>query len=87
MPVETPEHNKRGAVREKIDEIANFLDWLDTETGLCICERSHVGGGNWLPAQATSEQIANRYFGIDETKLVAEARAVLAEIRGTAEQY
>ncbi len=81
-----PEHAKLEAVKDQSQAIGDFLEWLgnDRPNGpVFLCERrenAHVDN-IWAPTSASTERLIAEYFDIDEKKLEAEKRAILAAQR------
>jgi hypothetical protein len=80
-----PEHEKMARVREELDIIGEFLEWLPT-TGKLICDPPEPQPGTiwsrpyYTPSNSSSiPKLLSHYFGIDEKVLEAEKRAMLSE--------
>lgn len=80
-----PEHEKMAKVREELDTIGEFLEWLPT-TGKLICDPPEPSTGTYwtkpyyTPSNSSSiPQLLAKYFGIDEKVLEDEKRAMLKE--------
>ena len=72
------ECEKMVVVKERSQELSNFVDWL-REQSLWICEEVEE---HWVPTRKSYEQLFADYFGIDLKKVEEERRALLEEIRG-----
>lgn len=75
-----PEHEKLFNIKDKSQTVGEFLDWLSGVKGYTICEWSdkcleyrHI----W----ETTQLLLEDFFNIDGTKLEAEKRQMLDEIR------
>lgn len=83
-----PEHKKLRAVKAESQVIGAFLDEL-SERGVRLCKPFSDPGslrdGEFIPL-GPIEQILADYFGIDLHKIEDEKRAMLAELRGEADQ-
>lgn len=78
-----PEHDKVRAVKDRSQEIGNFIEWLQ-ENNMQICSREEVFPEHhqWFPTHKSIETLLAEYFEIDLDKLEEEKRAMLAELRG-----
>lgn len=77
----TPELDRLKAVSEQSQIIGAFLDWLQCDTDLTICEQveSHRRSDDtlYLPASIGIEELLARYFEIDLAKIESERRTLL----------
>jgi len=78
-----PEHEKLEAVREHSQAIGEFFDWLmnDRPGGkVFMCERHPKNeiDNIWVPITGGAEKLIAEYYDIDEKRLEAEKRAILA---------
>lgn len=75
--METPEHDKLRAVKDRSQACGEFLDWL-RDHGYVLCERAEE---ELVPAFKRTEQILAEFFEIDLDALEREKREMLAELR------
>ncbi len=95
MTEQIPELERLGKVKEKSQEIGNFLESLSTQ-GLIICQRhkhnkgckDEVGdnmcgynGEEDVPVMIATEQLLADYFNINLKKVEEEKRKILEDIR------
>lgn len=91
-----PEHDKLAAVADDSHTIGEFLEWLSGE-GITLCtwrDRATIDqdmlqagvvfieADHHYPVGWSLEETLARYFDIDQNKLEAEKRALLADLRG-----
>lgn len=81
MATQYPECEKLASVKEKSQELGEFLEWLKRKYELCTWEQED-GDDVLCPARVTTESILAEYFGIDMTKVEEEHRAMLASLQG-----
>lgn len=79
-----PECEKLGASIRERNAIVEFLEWASQEKGarLCNVPRGDYGAIGWHPLTENAQTLAHEFLEIDETKLEAERRAMLAAARG-----
>lgn len=73
-----PEHDKLKAVCGQSQTIGEFLEWLEYEKKLIICEHNE---GFYYPTFNKINDLLAEYFGIDQDKIEAEKKAMLQSIR------
>jgi len=93
-----PEHDRLQSVKESCKTIGDFLSWLQEEQSVVLA-KSHKHNGNCIedgervcgvendslvPVFCSIPEWLAQYFGIDETKLEAEKRAMLDVLRSRA---
>lgn len=91
-----PEHEKLKVVTDQVDACGEFLDWLLGPQRYVIGEyhqHDEACGGNLTtptcnlsteflrPAPVNTRKLLAKFFGIDEEKLEAEKRAMLADLK------
>lgn len=78
MTPEYPEHEKLSLVREKSQEIGDFLLWCE-ERGWHLAEwdQSRKYDDRMMPIQPRMREVLALYFNIDQEKLEDEKRAML----------
>lgn len=77
----TPQCDKMKAVRPKSQAIGEFIEWLECEKGIFLCERL-PNRENLYRTHCRIETLMAEHFGIDLVEVENERRAVLAELRG-----
>ena len=76
-----PEHRKMHAVKDKSQEIGNFIEWLH-EKGLAICvSEERARGIEWYPTTKNIETLLAEYFDIDLKKIGEEKDKMVEEMR------
>ena len=81
-----PEHEKAKTLCREIEAVREFIDWLQKEKDLDICEFHDDGRRDpYFPYQGSVSNLLEEFFGIDPRKLEAEKRQMLDEIRKEAE--
>jgi hypothetical protein len=83
-----PEHDKLAALEGANQVIGEFLEWIAAHPDLSLGEwiRKGADGGRLIeprliPRSRSIEDIIAEYFDINQVRLEAEKRAMLAEIR------
>ncbi len=77
-----PEHEKLEKIRDKSQLIGEFLEWLNEEQHLFICEEDTGSYENaFVLFSFSNEVLLARYFDIDLDKLEQEKRQMLKELR------
>jgi len=91
-----PECEKFSALREKMNAIGDFIEWLSYEKKFIFAKQYEwdeeedkiIGEGTrmvhhsqLLPSPVRIEDCLAEFFGIDENKLEVERRAILEECR------
>jgi len=73
-----PEHEKMAGIRDQSQICGEFLEWLTTEGGFHLAQRSD--SGPWtVPALYDIAQLLAEFFEIDLTKIEAEKRQMLKD--------
>lgn len=83
---ETPELDRRAAVRGDAEAIGKFIEWISARRDITICEHVPDPEKDWpqpqyRPLRVDITRILEDYFGIDPQKIDAEQRALLEHIR------
>lgn len=77
--VPTPECDKLLKVKDRSQEIGDFLEWLaGQEVELC----TYVDKDGYHPVRESTEQLLAEYFGIDLAKIEQEKRAIMKTLGG-----
>jgi hypothetical protein len=76
-----PEHEKLQKVQAKSQAIGEFLDNLPLDLQLAVWVEGEDGEDVLMGAGIPVTKVLAAYFGVDEAKLEAEKRAMLADIR------
>lgn len=80
--VKTPECDKMLKVQDESQAIGAFLDWLQSERRLTLCEANdRTFENSFIPARIGIEDLLAEYFKIDLNKVEKERRAILEECR------
>lgn len=79
---EYPEHDKLQLIADKSQAIGEFLEWLQEEKQLVICQSADE---HYYPHFVRKEELLADFFEIDLKKLDDEKRAMLKEYRKTYE--
>ena len=72
------ECEKLSATTSQSEPIGEFLEWLDWERGLTICE---LGDEGYVPSHISINDLLAEYFKIDLNKVEQERQALLEWIR------
>lgn len=75
-----PEHEKLRLVKDTSQAIYDFIDWLEYEHQIKLCQWLDgvgPGGGSWLLMPQPLVNLLAQYFGIDQNILEVEKRAIL----------
>lgn len=96
-----PEHERMHKIKDKSQAIGEFLEWLGGQH-MAVCQRhehSHDNGcyekgklecglydDTYYPIFESIEKILARHFDIDLDKIEAEKQAMLASLRGAANE-
>lgn len=78
-----PEHDKAEKIKNLSQACGEFLEWLQDEKGVHLAS---YGDGELYQVDQSVSSLLAEFFGIDEKKLEAEKRAMLAEMRRANEQ-
>jgi len=73
-----PEHDKLSAVADKTQAIGEFFEWLESK-GIFLAR--YVEGSNYPRHVHGFRDLLAEWAGIDENKLEAEKRQMLANLR------
>lgn len=79
-----PECEKLKKVSIEHSNIMEFLDWLDEEKSirLCECDQSSTSSFSaYAPITTSKEKLLAEYFNLDLKKIEEERRAMIEEIR------
>ncbi len=76
-----PEHDRMAAISDKSQIIGEFLEWLNYTKGIHLCEQTPDMNDHWWTVDEDPEKLLAEFFSIDLTKIEAEKRAMLAEVR------
>lgn len=80
---EYPEHEKLKAIADKSQAIGDFLEWATQTHGLWLAEPvPNSLHGYFAPTGKRTVGLLAEFFDIDEDKIEAEKRAMLAALRG-----
>lgn len=77
----TPELDKMKKVQDESQSLGAFLDWLQNERKIILCEYNNKDEHYPFPIYKSIEQILAEYFKIDLKKCENERRAILAHIQ------
>lgn len=77
-----PEAEKLGNAIVERNAIVEFLEWASNEKGARLC--NVPGSHEWHPITDQTQALAHEFLDINEQKLEAERRAMLAAARGEA---
>jgi hypothetical protein len=78
--METPEHDKMMAVKDKSEIIGEFLDWMFDQKGFRVCEYEERCDA-YFPCSKSINTILASYFDIDLDLINEEKEKMLEEIR------
>lgn len=84
---EYPEHDKLRAIADESQAIGEFLEWMGTDRTAEHGQYgrrlflAHMWNDRLTPASYTIEDLLAQFFGIDQNKIEAEKRQMLAELR------
>lgn len=85
MVTKYPEHEKLKLVKDKSQAIGEFLEWLQQQGILLCTERPGADEDGYQDAyrhhHESTENLLARFFNIDLTKIEAEKREMLDEMR------
>lgn len=78
-----PEHVKMTAIEGKNQIVGEFLDWLNEQPGVSICqwEEFDDGPAAFMPSRKSINEWLAAYFEIDLKALMKEKDAMLAALR------
>ena len=77
-----PEHEKLKAIQRESQAIGEFMEWLQKEKDLDICEFHDDGRRDpYFPYQGSVSNLLEEFFDIGPKKLEAEKQAMLDEMR------
>ena len=77
-----PEHEKLAKISGKSQAVGEFLEWASSQ-GLHLCEPIPESlHGYYGPTNRSVLDLLAEFFGIDQDKIEAEKRAMLAYLRG-----
>jgi hypothetical protein len=75
-----PEHDKLKRIARESQLCGEFLDWLNTEKHLELCQLDRDLNA-FLPFSRDYRELLAEFFGIDSAKLEAEKLEMLKELR------
>lgn len=78
--VKTPELDKMRIVKGKSQAIGEFLEWLEREKQIELCERDK-SDEELYPCAIPIERLIAAHFGIDLMRVEEEKQALLEELR------
>ena len=78
---EYPECDKALALRPFTETLGDFLDVWCQEKGYEICYQRKEDGNKYFPIHRPVNAIIAEYFGIDQRKLEAEKKNMLAKLQ------
>lgn len=82
MKVETPEHEKLAKIQKESQTCGEFMDWLFSEKKIILAKYDgELGHERLWPSGAVVVDLLAEFFGIDQSKIEDEKRALLAAIR------
>lgn len=76
-----PEHDKLTLVKERSQEIGQFLEWMQDEKEWVICEREPTYRQSYYPVGLNMNQLLAEYFEINLDVLEKEKLSMLEELR------
>jgi len=84
--METPELKKIAANRPESQSIGAFLDWLQNEKGIILCEydesiKTEYDQDRYTVVRTTIEKLLAGYFDIDLDKAETERQGLLDELQ------
>ena len=79
VSVPTRECDRLHTIAPQSQVIGEFLDWLQCERGLTLCDNDKHD--RYYPARVSITDLLAEYFDIDESKVEDERRAILEAIR------
>lgn len=75
------EHEKVIAAKRKgSQEVGEFCDWLQLESGFTICRHDSLTD-QFMPARETTMQLVAEFYGVDLAKVEEEKRQMLEVMR------
>jgi hypothetical protein len=74
-----PLNKKLALVGDLSHVISEFLEWLEEQKGLAICEPYKPQFAWYIPSHASKEKLVMEFFGIDLEALEKEKRQMLEE--------
>jgi len=85
---EYPEHEKLSKVKDTIDAVGDFMDWINNGRKHPMClfswhppEVEEIGFGSWSPSTIPISTLLAEYFGVDTTALENEKKTMLEAYR------
>ncbi len=77
-----PEHDKLAKIAEQSQTCGEFLEWLVSEKKIQLAQLDGQPGYERLwPAGYNATDLLAEFFGIDQSKIETEKRAMLAKMR------
>ena len=76
----TPQHDKWDAVKDQVQAVADFLEWLNSEKDLYVAQYGS-NGQYMLFALWDKQKVIAEFFDIDYDAYQAEKDAVLEHVR------
>lgn len=79
---EYPEHEKLLKVKDEIETISGFLEWIgEKNLEICFIGDDDRGILERIPIQQTKGALIGEYFGIDDAQIEKEKREMIESIR------
>lgn len=76
-----PECEKIAVIADKSQVIGEFLEWLQEDKHLVICEQCGIRCNNLSPLNFSTEKLLAEFFGINLNKVEKERRQMLNAMR------
>ena len=78
---EYPEHEKLSAISDQSQACHDFISWLEETKGWSLCYIPDDLEHSYCPAPYNARRELAEFFKIDSSKIEAEKRAMLEEMR------
>ena len=76
-----PEHDKLRAIQHESQAVGEFLDWASEKHGAQLSRVPEGYTDTLMPLGIPTRTLLAEFFEIDEAKIEAEKRAMLASLR------
>lgn len=76
-----PEHEKLAKIGDQSQTVGEFLEWLTGTKGWTLAHVPDYYESTLVPVSYTITTLLAEFFDIDQTKVEAEKRAMLDEMR------
>jgi hypothetical protein len=76
-----PECEKLSAIKDQSQIVGEFLDWLQNEKNVVLCDPTESWDHPYVPISKGSNRLLAEYFKIDLDKIEEEKLAMLEEFR------